>query len=126
MFISIDTKYERVYASNGHRSACNTADTDVDPLTCATENHAIERSITPQHISECRDKCDKNRKCEYFSYNTNTWCILYDGCDTIRNTTGTGTKITYKKIRGKTAIFGSFWLCDYMRLKLLYTRHCSV
>ena len=101
----IDTRYERVYASNGHRSACNTANTTVDPLTCDTASHQIATSggRTNQHISKCRDKCDRNRKCEYFSYNTNTWCILYDGCDTTRRTTGTGTKITYKKIRGNTA-----------------------
>ena len=110
----IDTRYERVYASNGHRSACNTADTNIDPLSCR-KSHEIETSggRTNQHISKCRDKCDRNRKCEYFLYNTNTWCILYDGCDTTRQTTGTGTKITYKKIRGKTIIFGSVLLCDY-------------
>ena len=111
----IDTKYERVYASKGHRSVCDTVDTSKDPLTCDTASHQIETSGTgtKQHISKCRDKCDRNRKCEYFSYNTNTWCILYDGCDTTRQTTGTGTKITYKKIRGKTIIFGSVLLCDY-------------
>ena len=105
-FSIVGNGYTVEHVSSNH--SLNTAD---NPSTCH-KDHEIYNSNGPtgKHISVCRDLCNSNRKCKYFMYNSRSKCVLFDGCKTVRQTSGRGTKITYKKDQGKVEILANISL----------------
>ena len=104
IFSIVGNGYTVEHVSSNHN--LNTAD---NPNTCH-KDHKIYNGPTGKHISVCRDLCNSNRKCKYFLYNSRSKCILFDGCKTVRQTYGNGTKITYKKDQGKVEMLANILL----------------